>query len=167
MKKRKATRATKGGLKTWPMPEGFELPDDVGLLIGNRIHRVKASTRGIAVGGDVTASQVVGEQVIHGDSHVTFGAAPASPAQPQRPAIAPSKRPVSRPSAPVLTRAERDVAGYLGSDVSPGAIAKALDVSAAVVQAHIRSIQSKLGVRSRHAAVAALVRAGIPVDGAR
>ena len=46
---------------SWPKPADFDLDDDIGLLIGNRIHRV--------VGG-----QVIGQQNVTGDVVNSFGA---------------------------------------------------------------------------------------------
>ena len=48
---------------SWPKPADFDLDDDIGLLIGNRIHRV--------VGG-----QVIGQQNVTGNVVNSFGAAP-------------------------------------------------------------------------------------------
>ena len=152
MKKQKATR-TPARRTSWPIPKGWSLPDDVGLLIGNRIHAVRG---GVAIGGDVTSSQVVGEQVIHGDSHVSFGAPPI----PEAPR--PGRRPAASPR-PRLTRDEQAVAAHLGEDITPAAIAKSLGISREAVRGRIDDLLRKLGVRSRHAAVVALTRAGIPV----
>ena len=69
--------------QSWPKPADFELDDDTGVLIGNRIHRL-------------VAGQVIGQQVIHGNSHTTFaspGVGQAEPAARQRP------RPAARTKA--------------------------------------------------------------------
>lgn len=49
--------------RSWPKPPDFDLDDDVGLLIGNRIHRI--------VGG-----QVIGQQNVRGNAVTVFGAPP-------------------------------------------------------------------------------------------
>ena len=148
MKKHKATRRS-ARRTSWPIPKGFALPDDVGLLIGNRIHAVRG---GVAIGGDVTASHLVGEQVIHGDNHVSFGAPPTAGTAIQK-----------TPAIPWLTQDERAVAAHLGEDITPAALATSLGISHEAVRMRMREIYRKLGVRSRHAAVVALYQAGIPV----
>ncbi|MEI6342072.1 MAG: LuxR C-terminal-related transcriptional regulator [Verrucomicrobiota bacterium] len=151
MKKQKATRRS-ARRTSWPIPKGFALPDDVGLLIGNRIHAVRG---GVAIGGNVTASHLVGEQVIHGDTHVSFAAPPTA-------GTAIQKTPKT-PAIPRLTQDERAVAAHLGEDITPAALATSLGISHEAVRTRIRDIYRKLGVRSRHAAVVALYQAGIPV----
>ena len=54
-------------------------------------------------------------------------------------------------------------AAHLGEDITPAAIAKSLGISREAVRGRIDDLLRKLGVRSRHAAVVALTRAGIPV----
>ena len=71
-----------------------------------------------------------------------------------------------RPAASVaalLTPREREVATHLADDTSPADIGKILGIKADTARAHIKSIQQKLGVRSRHAAVLPLHHAGIRV----
>lgn len=62
-----------------------------------------------------------------------------------------------------LTRRETDVAAWLGEDATYSEIALRLGVSRETVRAHLRNIGRKLGVRTRHAAVARLLPTGIPV----
>lgn len=80
--------------KSWPKPADFELDDDVGVLIGSRIHRL-------------VAGQVIGKQVIRGDSHTTFaspveaGTQPAAKARPRKatPARAKAGKPAGKTRA--------------------------------------------------------------------
>ncbi|MBN9690822.1 MAG: helix-turn-helix transcriptional regulator [Verrucomicrobia bacterium] len=62
-----------------------------------------------------------------------------------------------------LTPRERELAGWLGEDVNFAEIAAQLGISRHTVNKHCLSIQAKLGVHSRHAAVALLSALGIPV----
>ncbi len=81
---------------------------------------------------------------------------PMSPA-PARPA------PASALPPSLLTPRELEVAAYLGNDASPADIGLALGIERETVRVHIKRIQHKLGVRSRHAAALALHKKGIQV----
>lgn len=69
----------------------------------------------------------------------------------------------SSPGTRPLTKRELQVASYLGDESSPKAMATALGISPETVRIHIKNIQRKLGVHTRHAAVLALHKAGIQV----
>lgn len=62
-----------------------------------------------------------------------------------------------------LTPRERELAGWLGEDLNFLQIAAQMGISRHTVNKHCLSIQAKLGVHSRHAAVALLSALGIPV----
>ena len=81
---------------------------------------------------------------------------PMSPAS-ARPAPAPALAPAH------LTPRELEVAAYLGDDASPADIGRELGIGRETVRVHIKRIQHKLGVRSRHAAALALHKQGIQV----
>ena len=68
--------------QSWPKPPDCDLDDDIGLLIGNRIHRV--------VGG-----QVIGQQNVAGDAVTVFGS------KPQKRAAKKAKRGTRKPKATV------------------------------------------------------------------
>ena len=76
-----------------------------------------------------------------------------------------SARPAPAPAMPpsLLTPRELEVAAYLGDDASPADIGRALGIERETVRVHIKRIQNKLGVRSRHAAALALHKKGIQV----
>ncbi len=74
---------------------------------------------------------------------------PIPPTKPQPTPAPPSTR-------PTLTPREIQVSSYLGEDLEPKHIAQSLGLSPNTVRIHIRNIYQKLGVRSRHAAVARL-----------
>jgi DNA-binding CsgD family transcriptional regulator len=61
-----------------------------------------------------------------------------------------------------LTVREREVASYLGEDDTYAEIAARLGIRTDTVRNHARAIQRKLGVGTRHAAVARLIRFGFP-----
>jgi len=65
---------------SWPKPPDFDLDDDIGLLIGNRIHRV-------------TGGQVIGQMVVKGDAVNTFAVPPAAPRKAKRKARRPARKP--------------------------------------------------------------------------
>lgn len=67
-----------------------------------------------------------------------------------------SARPIAPPAAPPLSPAEARVAALLGRDDGYGRLARMLGVSVETVRSHAKSIYRKLGVRTRHAAVARL-----------
>ena len=83
----------------------------------------------------------------------------------------PLRKPIGHRSPPCdpsggassLTKRELQVAAYLGDESTPKAMATALGISPETVRIHIKNIQRKLGVHTRHAAVLALHKAGIPV----
>lgn len=62
-----------------------------------------------------------------------------------------------------LTPREREVAGWLGEDLTYDQIGDRLRVSGHVIRKHARSLQEKLGVHSRHAVVAQLANRDVPV----
>ena len=62
-----------------------------------------------------------------------------------------------------LSAREREVAGYLGEDDTYAQIAVQLGVSHETIRVHARNILRKLGVRTRHAAVAQLALRSFPV----
>ena len=64
---------------------------------------------------------------------------------------------------PALTRREREVARWLGEDETYEEIALTLQIRRDTVRAHLRNICQKLGVRTRHAVVARLAKAGVDV----
>lgn len=66
-----------------------------------------------------------------------------------------------QPAALALTPRESAVAAWLGEDDTYAEIALRLDIERDTVRHHARSILRKLGVKTRHAAVARLLRAGI------
>jgi DNA-binding CsgD family transcriptional regulator len=65
-----------------------------------------------------------------------------------------------QPAGLAFTPRERAVAAWLGEDDTYAQIAHRLKIKRETVRHHARSIQRKLGVKSRHAAVARLVRTG-------
>lgn len=67
------------------------------------------------------------------------------------------------PSALVLSPRVREIAGWLGEDLTYDEIGCRLKVSGHAVRKHARGLQAKLGVHSRHAVVAQLAARGIPV----
>jgi DNA-binding CsgD family transcriptional regulator len=71
---------------------------------------------------------------------------------------------LSRPSVFRLTAREKAVASHLGDDIEPAAIGEALGITGNTVRVYIRNIYQKLGVRSRHAAVARLLHQGLQVS---
>lgn len=62
-----------------------------------------------------------------------------------------------------LSPREKQVAAWLGEDETYGEIGDVLHLKADTVRHHARAIQRKLGVRTRHAAVARLAASGIPI----
>ena len=66
-----------------------------------------------------------------------------------------------QPVPPALTPREREVAAWLGEDDTYAQIAHRLKIERDTVRHHARSILRKLGVKTRHAAVARLLRAGV------
>jgi DNA-binding CsgD family transcriptional regulator len=66
--------------------------------------------------------------------------------------------PVPSRSSPIdlLTPRQREIAGHLPSDLSIAAIADQLFISPHTLRTHLREIYRRLGVRSRHEAVARL-----------
>lgn len=74
----------------------------------------------------------------------------------------PSTRPRARAGA-LLSQRELVVATFLGEDASYATIAKQLGISHDTVRAHAKNILAKVGVRTRHAAVVRLIRAGLQV----
>lgn len=75
----------------------------------------------------------------------------------------PSARPAPALASALLTPRELEVAAYLGDDASPADIGRELGIGRETVRVHIKRIQNKLGVRSRHAAALALHKKGIRV----
>lgn len=71
---------------------------------------------------------------------------------------------VSRPSVFQLTPREKAVASHLGDDIEPAQIGEVLGITANTVRVYIRNIYQKMGVRSRHAAVARLIHQGFQVS---
>ena len=71
-----------------------------------------------------------------------------------------SQVPASVPSEP-LTARELDVLRLLAQDLSNPQIAERLVVSRRTVEAHLRSIYEKLGVKSREAAIRVAVERGL------
>ncbi|HRI14046.1 MAG TPA: helix-turn-helix transcriptional regulator [Verrucomicrobiota bacterium] len=66
--------------------------------------------------------------------------------------------------APIrLTPREREVARWLGEDLTYEVLGERLEISEHGVRKHVRSLLRKLGVHSRHAAVASLAALGYPV----
>ena len=70
----------------------------------------------------------------------------------------------SRPSVFQLTARETAVASHLGDDIEPAQIGQAIGITANTVRVYIRNIYQKMGVRSRHAAVARLIHQGVQVS---
>lgn len=62
-----------------------------------------------------------------------------------------------------LTPREREVAAWLGEDITCDGIARQLGIARETVRAHLRNIGKKVGARSRHAMVARLAIAGIRI----
>ena len=79
---------------------------------------------------------------------------PYPPAPAQQPAVAGAAAPAAAPGA-LLTAREIEVLRLLAQDLSNPQIAERLVVSRRTVDAHLRSIYDKLGVKSRYAAVGA------------
>lgn len=71
---------------------------------------------------------------------------------------------LSRPSVFRLTAREIAVASHLGDDIEPALIGKSLGITGNTVRVYIRNIYQKMGVRSRHAAVARLIHQGFQVS---
>ncbi|MCW5560000.1 MAG: helix-turn-helix transcriptional regulator [Verrucomicrobiae bacterium] len=65
--------------------------------------------------------------------------------------------------APLLSQREKQVAGWLGEDDTYRSIAARLRLRPDTVRHYARAIQRKLGVKTRHAAVARLMQLGIPI----
>ena len=76
-------------------------------------------------------------------------------------------RPVTHRGSSPFTERERDVLGLLSSPHSLQEIATVLGATPSTVKTHVRAIYSKLGVRSRRAAVAAGRRGGAVAVGRR
>jgi DNA-binding CsgD family transcriptional regulator len=62
-----------------------------------------------------------------------------------------------------LTPREREIASWMGEDLSYEEIGEQLGISDHCVRKHARSLQRKVGVRRRHAAVAQLAAQGVAV----
>lgn len=77
------------------------------------------------------------------------------------PVTEPLIRPLLSPTAKDLTDREREVLCLLASGASTKAIAEQLFISPATVRNHIKSILTKLGVRSRLEAVTLALRSGL------
>lgn len=73
---------------------------------------------------------------------------------------APEQPPDTRLDGPALTRREREVLQLAANGHSTSGIAEALVISQATVKVHLQNIYIRLGVHSRHAAVATAMRLG-------
>ncbi|MFD7709310.1 response regulator [Streptomyces sp. NPDC059786] len=70
-----------------------------------------------------------------------------------------------RAPGPALTPRERDILGHLAQGLGNREIARALFLSEATVKTHLSRVYTKLGVRTRAAAVAAATRHRLLPDG--
>lgn len=70
----------------------------------------------------------------------------------------------AKPPPPLyLTPRELELSRWLGEDSTYEEIAEAMGIRRDTVRAHLRNLCEKLGVRTRHAVVARLARAGVQV----
>ncbi len=74
---------------------------------------------------------------------------------------APGERSETRVDDPVLTPREREVLQLAADGHTTSGIAHALFISQATVKVHLKNIYIRLGVHSRHAAVARAMRMGL------
>lgn len=79
------------------------------------------------------------------------------------PTIAESTPRAKAPPPLYLTPRELELSRWLGEDATYEEIAKAMGIRRDTVRAHLRNLCEKLGVRTRHAVVARLARAGVQV----